>query len=62
MIKIPNSRLGKLSKAATHQEILNLCSDYSLVDNEYFFDRLSILQISQSRCFPSVFLDEGAFP
>ncbi|XP_023325380.1 potassium voltage-gated channel protein Shab [Eurytemora carolleeae] len=37
--QIPNSRLGKLSKANTHAEIMTLCSDYSLVDNEYFFDR-----------------------
>merc|ERR1719347_816079 len=37
--QIPNSRLGLLSKARTHNDILKLCSDYSLVDNEFFFDR-----------------------
>lgn len=37
--QIPNSRLGLLSKARTHQHIMKLCSDYSLVDNEFFFDR-----------------------
>ena len=31
---IPNSRLGRLEAAATHEEILELCSDYSLLDNE----------------------------
>jgi len=37
--QLPFSRLGLLSKAQTHVEILSLCSDYNLVDNEYFFDR-----------------------
>ena len=31
---IPNSRLGRLEKAGSHAEILRLCSDYSLLDNE----------------------------
>jgi hypothetical protein len=39
LIKIPYSRLGRLARASTHEEIVKLCSDYSLVDNEYFFDR-----------------------
>lgn len=37
--QIPHSRLGRLARAGTHEEIIKLCSDYSLVDNEYFFDR-----------------------
>ena len=37
--KIPNSRLGRLARVRSHEEILQLVSDYSLVDNEYFFDR-----------------------
>jgi len=37
--QIPNSRLGRLCSANTHGEILDLCSDYSIEDNEYFFDR-----------------------
>jgi len=37
--QIPNSRLGKLARATEHHQIQQLCSDYSLIDNEYFFDR-----------------------
>ena len=36
---VPLSRLGLLSRARTHQEIISLCSDYSIVENEFFFDR-----------------------
>ena len=37
--QLPDSRLGLLSRARTHEQIMKLCSDYSLVDNEFFFDR-----------------------
>ena len=36
---VPLSRLGQLSRARTHQEIIAICSDYSIVENEFFFDR-----------------------
>ena len=36
---IPGSRLHKLFKSRTHAEILDICDSYSLVRNEYFFDR-----------------------
>ena len=35
----PGSKLGQLAIVETHEEIMELVTDYSLVDNEYFFDR-----------------------
>merc|ERR1712038_199374 len=35
---LPYSRLGLLAKSQSHEEILSLCSDYNLQENEYFFD------------------------
>ena len=37
--QFPASRLGRLARVESHQQILDLVSDYSLPDNEYFFDR-----------------------
>ena len=37
--QIPNTRLGLLCKATTHSSIMALCAEYSIIDNEYFFDR-----------------------
>ena len=37
--QLPASRLGLLASASPHEQIMALCSDYSLVDNEFFFDR-----------------------
>ena len=43
--QLPGSRLGLLARATTHQQIMALCSDYSLVDNEFFFDRWLVQQL-----------------
>ncbi len=45
--RIPHSRLGRFWKCNTHEDLLDLCDDYSLVDNEFYFERQPI-------CFSSI--------
>ncbi|EUB58327.1 Potassium voltage-gated channel protein Shab [Echinococcus granulosus] len=41
LARLPNSRLGRLCRVKSHEELMSLCDDYNLAKNEFFFDRNS---------------------
>ena len=56
--QFPQSRLGRLARVESHQQIMELVSYYDLRSNEFFFDRSVSQSASRSMYNNSVFPPE----
>ena len=57
--QFPQSRLGRLARVESHQQIMELVSYYDLRSNEFFFDRSVSQSANRSMYNNSVFRPEG---
>ena len=49
--QVPNTRLGRLARARSHEEILDICKSYDFTKNELILGSLTIILVSDFRYF-----------